>query len=247
MTSPRQIAANRRNAESSTGPTTPEGREASSQNAMTHGLTAQKLAVRRRRGEGPDPPRRMAARAAPEGPQQVWLAEQVVAASVRIDGCRSLEDAWQYRQASRAEGAWDVDRVAEVERIAEGLGKRPARVAAQLRQTLHGCDWLATQWRFLAEVLGAIEAEAPPGRSATTIDGSPATCSASRRAPSRPDPARPAPRAARATGGASRRFVAGADRRAGAAQARGACSSPTRSTRRRPRSGSGRVSTRRSA
>lgn len=41
MTSERQYAANHRNAQRSTGPRTPEGRAASSRNALTHGLLAE--------------------------------------------------------------------------------------------------------------------------------------------------------------------------------------------------------------
>ena len=66
MASDLQIAANRRNAEKSTGPKTEEGKEKSRRNALTHGLTAvhvplrhedpnQALAVRERLFEGWQP------------------------------------------------------------------------------------------------------------------------------------------------------------------------------------------------
>jgi hypothetical protein len=45
MSSKKRIAANRRNAKKSTGPKTPDGKAASSQNATTHGLTAQRRVV----------------------------------------------------------------------------------------------------------------------------------------------------------------------------------------------------------
>jgi hypothetical protein len=45
MSTPNQIAANRENAKLSTGPQSPAGKEASSQNALRHGLTAQGFIV----------------------------------------------------------------------------------------------------------------------------------------------------------------------------------------------------------
>jgi|TARA_Y100000780_G_C13589405_1_gene380078 hypothetical protein len=43
MASDRQIAANRRNAQQSTGPRSPEGRERSSRNAQRHGVLSQRV------------------------------------------------------------------------------------------------------------------------------------------------------------------------------------------------------------
>jgi hypothetical protein len=45
MTTMKQIEANRRNAQSSTGPATAEGRKNSSKNAWKHGLTAREVTV----------------------------------------------------------------------------------------------------------------------------------------------------------------------------------------------------------
>ena len=46
MATPAQIEANRRNAQKSTGPKTPEGKSVASQNALTHGLTASRAGNR---------------------------------------------------------------------------------------------------------------------------------------------------------------------------------------------------------
>jgi hypothetical protein len=46
MASPSQLAANLLNAQSSTGPRTPEGKARVSQNALRHGLTSQHLVIR---------------------------------------------------------------------------------------------------------------------------------------------------------------------------------------------------------
>ena len=45
MATLKQIAANRRNAQKSTGPKTPEGQKTVSRNAITHGLTAARAVV----------------------------------------------------------------------------------------------------------------------------------------------------------------------------------------------------------
>src|SRR4051812_29562514 len=143
-----------------------ERSEASAINAKTHGMTAMMIAHRnhdemiRLRLE------QWQSELRPVGPYQSWLAKQAVAASFLIDRCQTDKITWRERQKYRAEGAWDVDRRAEVERLAEGLSKRPAWVSAQLRQSLHGCDWLLAHWRGLRRFIrggGGGVASPPPG------------------------------------------------------------------------------------
>ncbi len=45
MTTARQIAANCRNAQKSTGPKTPNGKAITKMNALRHGLTAQEILI----------------------------------------------------------------------------------------------------------------------------------------------------------------------------------------------------------
>ena len=45
MSTEKQIEANRRNAEKSTGPRTPDGKARASQNSLKHGLTAEQVVL----------------------------------------------------------------------------------------------------------------------------------------------------------------------------------------------------------
>ncbi len=89
MASERQIAANRRNAQKSTGPKTQAGRERSRMNALTHGLSRTLPAP-----EGPDPRVLPLARAlAGEGvtdPATLFLAEEIAVASLTLVTIRAL-------------------------------------------------------------------------------------------------------------------------------------------------------------
>jgi hypothetical protein len=85
MTTERQIIANRQNALLSTGPVTPEGRAIAAQNALRHGLFAERTVVF---GEDPaafaDHRRTLLAGLNPVGPLETLLAERIVAIAWRL-------------------------------------------------------------------------------------------------------------------------------------------------------------------
>src|ERR1700759_5286597 len=85
MPTPAQIAANRRNAKKSTGPKTPEGMAASSQNADRHGLTARQIVCREEREEDFTEFRTALWTAlAPADAVEEQMAERIVLISLRL-------------------------------------------------------------------------------------------------------------------------------------------------------------------
>ena len=89
-----QIEANRKNAQKSTGPRTPEGKEASSQNALKHGLCANKNVIRTESQEEYNLFRdEMIADIAPAGAMELMLAERIVSLSWRLKRAEHFQNA----------------------------------------------------------------------------------------------------------------------------------------------------------
>jgi hypothetical protein len=94
MASVAQIQANRLNAQKSTGPRTPEGKERASQNAIKHGLLAREAVI-----QGEDPAEfelyreGMLQELAPDGAVETMLAERVVGLSWRLLRAERLHNA----------------------------------------------------------------------------------------------------------------------------------------------------------
>src|SRR4051794_30252497 len=78
----------------------------------------------------------------PVGPREEWLVEQMAGASVRIDRCRTEEQALRSRSAVRAGVCWDDDQRQLAEEIGARLARDPSRVLQRLRQSVQGCEWL---------------------------------------------------------------------------------------------------------
>ena len=143
--------ANRRNAQLSTGPRTPEGKERSRANALKHGLCASVVvpedleAVQRRSND-------YFYTLKPQTPFHAWLVDKVAILSLRIDRCERIERRVRDKISLRAELTWDDDKRLEAEALGAMIGRRPAEVGEALRRTPQGCTWLMTRWAMLAHV-----------------------------------------------------------------------------------------------
>ena len=144
-----KIEANRKNAKRSTGPRTLQGKARSRVNALKHGLCSTTLvpediqAVRERTDQ-------WFFAVKPRNLYQSWMVNQIAVASLRIDRAGRMERRFRDREMLRAELTWDDDRAKEAEALGSKLCRRPSEVAAQLRATPQGCDWLMRRWSELA-------------------------------------------------------------------------------------------------
>jgi hypothetical protein len=125
MASVAQTVANRSNAQKSTGPRTPEGKAIVAQNAVKHGLLAQRAVVK---GEDPQDftlyRERMLVDLDPVGSVEAILAERIV------------NLAWRLRRAERLEGAaFDV---LEAQRVAKARDQHGASDVADDEETALG-------------------------------------------------------------------------------------------------------------
>jgi hypothetical protein len=144
-----RLAANRRNAQRSTGPKTEEGKQRSRANALKHGLCASVVVaedvklVQQRASDWFDALK-------PQNEYQSWLVDEVAIISLRIDRCERMERRARDVKAMRAELCWEDDRRLDAVRLGGLLSKRPDEVVEELRRTPQGCEWLMTRWAMLA-------------------------------------------------------------------------------------------------
>ena len=153
MATLKQIAANRRNALKSTGPTSQEGKKQSRRNALKHGLAGTGLILPHEETTAVE--ERMAqwhSSLKPFDPYEVWLLEVVAVESIRLDRCRILDRVLREEQVRRAGDNWDDDQRQSAEEWAVKLATNPA-VVAKLRSTVAGSSILLERWQGLARSL----------------------------------------------------------------------------------------------
>jgi hypothetical protein len=164
MATQRQTEANQKNAQFSTGPTSPEGRAAASRNSYTHGMTATKVVspedevlIEQWLIDARDDLRI-------ESAHQAWLARQVAMAAIRLGRCQREEDDWRKEWAERAATDWEDYRREEAATLARRLPRNPELISLKLRKTPQGCDWVLNAWRVLEAVLRGPDGTEPDAR-----------------------------------------------------------------------------------
>jgi hypothetical protein len=153
MSTLKQIAANRRNALKSTGPTSQEGKKQSRRNALKHGLAGSGLVLPHEETTAVE--ERMAqwhSSLKPFDPYEVWLLEVVAVESIRVDRCRLLDRVLRADQVRRAGENRDDDQRQSADEWAAKLAKNPGAVA-KLRSTVAGASILLERWQGLARAL----------------------------------------------------------------------------------------------
>ena len=93
MSTEAKILANRLNAQKSTGPQTPEGKAAVSQNALKHGLSARRdVIITESQAEFDIHSKALLAELAPQGPMESILADRIVSLSWRLKRAEQIQN-----------------------------------------------------------------------------------------------------------------------------------------------------------
>ncbi|MEK6797967.1 MAG: hypothetical protein AABZ12_03295 [Planctomycetota bacterium] len=128
LCSPLRLAANRRNAQRSTGPRTPEGKSRSSRNAVKHNILARDVVIRD--GDGAENPsdfnallRELDAQFKPVGPVERALVERIAAAYWRLRRVHRFEVGLLRRSLDESRRAHDPQGDADLAKIDRRLAK----------------------------------------------------------------------------------------------------------------------------
>jgi hypothetical protein len=153
MATERQIEANQRNAQLSTGPRTDEGKAQSRANAIKHGLAGELLIVEEMRSAFLERKAAWQNSIQPRSAEGEFALDRVVAATFRIEQCGQALNAAIVDQTARACLVWDGDRAVDAALLAEKLARKPEVVAPKLETTRHGVELMIEIWERLGESL----------------------------------------------------------------------------------------------
>ena len=155
MSTQRQIDANRKNAQLSTGPKTRAGKDNSRLNAVTHGLTAALVPIP---GEDPqvatDRINAWQAELNPGGSEVIgYFVAMSVFETIKLDRCRAVVSARTAKLARDAVGERKEARQREVEANRLLMKAQPDAAVRRLKATVEGIDFLLVEWDRLGVAL----------------------------------------------------------------------------------------------
>jgi hypothetical protein len=154
MATLKQIQANQANAQKSTGPKTPEGKENSKRNALKHGMAGGGKVLK----HADDRKLKKTLEAWRERLQPIDVFEEhlvarAALASVRMERCVKKDLADVARRRRRARKRWEQRQERAVNRAASLIDTDPGQAIEQLQSTSLGCHWLIERWLDLGTFL----------------------------------------------------------------------------------------------
>jgi hypothetical protein len=152
--SPARLEANRRNAQKSTGPKTPEGKAIARQNPLKHGLSGAGFVVHPLDEE----PLRIRLEdwtrdLDPQDSVEGWMVGRASLASVRVDRCAVVERACQVNRIKNAANDWLKNARCLAEDYSRGLESKPQATLSILLGRAIGCEWLIAAWDEIGQTL----------------------------------------------------------------------------------------------
>src|SRR5262249_52788262 len=152
MTSEKKIAANRMNAQRSTGPRTAAGKERSRRNALKHGLSGHGGVLNdHERAELKGTLAFWELDIRPPGATQLTLVEHLALSGLLFNKARREELAVAAKRRREAIDHWDEERIASVDHQIKRLDNNDELTEAlkELKKTALGCHRLLHQWARL--------------------------------------------------------------------------------------------------
>jgi hypothetical protein len=147
---------NRRNAQRSTGPRTPEGKQRARLNALKHGLRAEEFALP---GEDQEELKRLTDEWVeyyePRSPGERAVLDRCVYATLQAKRCARFHAEAVAEQVRSAREDWNHKQENEFAELKALLHTAPAEAVRKLKRSTKGCRWLIEQWTQLLEPLDA--------------------------------------------------------------------------------------------